>query len=347
MLQEINIYRNRFIVINCICYITVFLMIILLSACNHKSPIDVDTSQIVDNAPTSATDQNLIPSPTLTFPDWYGEFDCIPINSNHEVGLVVAVFDGRTINVQKEDGEIIRVRYLGIATIVEGQPNYNVPKEINSNMVLGKYVTLVEDNVKTDSDGTFLRYVFVGDEFINHKLVRDGYATPSGDCSCLDTFIGALEVAAESDNNWIAAQELVETPISLSPTTALTTEEEISTTPAVEIVSTGNVMITYIFNNGIKGNKEPDEYVEIRNDSEQAIQLQGWTLRDKSDHKFEFLDFIMLPGQICRIYTNEIHLDTCGFSFNISGSAVWNNKKGDCAYLIDGQGNEINQYCYP
>ena len=50
------------------------------------------------------------------------------------------------------------------------------------------------------------------------------------------------------------------------------------------------------------------------------------------------------PGQECRIYTNEFHPEWCGFSYG-SGSAIWNNT-GDCANLRDGQGTQIDQYCY-
>jgi hypothetical protein len=32
------------------------------------------------------------------------------------------------------------------------------------------------------------------------------------------------------------------------------------------------------------------------------------------------------PGQTRRVYANESHLETCGFSFG-SGKAIWNNKR--------------------
>jgi hypothetical protein len=53
----------------------------------------------------------------------------------------------------------------------------------------------------------------------------------------------------------------------------------------------------------------------------------------------------MQPGQVCRVYTNEFHPEWCGFNYG-RGSAIWNNS-GDCAYLRDGQGNPIHEYCYP
>ena len=46
----------------------------------------------------------------------------------------------------------------------------------------------------------------------------------------------------------------------------------------------------------------------------------------------------------CRVYTNEHHPESCGFSFG-SGSAIWNNK-GDYGHLYDASGAEVSTYCY-
>lgn len=107
--------------------------------------------------------------------------------------------------------------------------------------------------------------------------------------------------------------------------------------------TTGNIVITDIFYNG-SGSLEPDEYVVIRNDDTRSIQLAGWTLRDTANHVYTFPSFVMQPGQTCRIYTNEDHPEWCGFNYQ-SGSAIWNNS-GDCAYLRNAVGVEIDSYCY-
>jgi hypothetical protein len=90
--------------------------------------------------------------------------------------------------------------------------------------------------------------------------------------------------------------------------------------------------------------EEPNEYVEIRNDDTKSIQLQNWTLSDAASHVFTFPSFLMEPGKVCRIYTNEYHPDWCGFSYG-SGSAIWNNT-GDNATLRDGNGILIDDYSY-
>lgn len=115
-------------------------------------------------------------------------------------------------------------------------------------------------------------------------------------------------------------------------------------TPTPTSQPAGNVVITHIEYDGDQGPAEPDEYVQIRNDHHSAIQLQGWTLEDEANHVFTFPSFLMQPGQVCRVYTNEDHPEWCGFSYG-SGSAIWNNS-GDCATLKDSGGGVVDRVCY-
>jgi len=116
------------------------------------------------------------------------------------------------------------------------------------------------------------------------------------------------------------------------------------TPSATPVPQPAAVVIVNVFYDGAGAN-EPDEYVEIRNDGGTAAQLFNWTLSDESAHVFSFPDFNLQPGQTCRIYTNENHPEWCGFSYG-SGAAIWNNG-GDCATLRDGNGQLVDQYCYP
>lgn len=115
-------------------------------------------------------------------------------------------------------------------------------------------------------------------------------------------------------------------------------------TPTATTAAPGNVLITTIFYDG-NGSQEPDEYVEIRNDGGQAVQLQNWTLRDIANHVYTFPAYLMQPGQTCRVYTNEVHPEWCNFNYG-SGVAIWNNT-GDCAYVRDMNSSPIDEYCYP
>lgn len=95
---------------------------------------------------------------------------------------------------------------------------------------------------------------------------------------------------------------------------------------------------------GEKGEQEPDEYVEIENEGDNAIQLKDWTLSDNSGHTFLFPEYLLAPEETCRIYTNEYHPDWCGFSFE-SSQAIWGNS-GDCATLRDADGVIWGKHCY-
>lgn len=107
--------------------------------------------------------------------------------------------------------------------------------------------------------------------------------------------------------------------------------------------STPKIDINYVFSNGT-GSSEPDEYVQIVNVGEGAVQLSGWKLSDIVNHVFTFPPYVIQVNQTCRIYTNQIDQAYCSFSYG-SSSPIWNNS-GDCAYLRDANGQLIDSYCY-
>ncbi|MDP3997654.1 MAG: thermonuclease family protein [bacterium] len=95
--------------------------------------------------------------------------------------LVKRVIDGDTIEL--ETGQ--KVRYIGIDTPETVHPDKPVQcfgKEAsakNTSLVAGKRVRLEKDVSETDRYGRLLRYVYVGDTFVNDYLVRQGYANSS------------------------------------------------------------------------------------------------------------------------------------------------------------------------
>lgn len=91
---------------------------------------------------------------------------------------VVRVIDGDTIEI--EGGE--RVRYIGIDS-PESIGAENGPECFgaeawakNQELVGGKMVRLEKDTSERDKFGRLLRYVYVGDVFVNQELVRLGFA---------------------------------------------------------------------------------------------------------------------------------------------------------------------------
>lgn len=92
-----------------------------------------------------------------------------------ETGTVVRVIDGDTIDVDL-NGQTERIRYVGVNTPESDEVCYREATAANSLFVSGKTVLLVRDTSETDRFGRLLRYVYVGDLFVNQAMVEQGYA---------------------------------------------------------------------------------------------------------------------------------------------------------------------------
>eukprot|EP00984_Skeletonema_dohrnii_P015755 scaffold6868_cov146-Skeletonema_dohrnii-CCMP3373.AAC.5 len=100
---------------------------------------------------------------------------------------------------------------------------------------------------------------------------------------------------------------------------------------------------------------ESDEYVEITNDSKSPVDISGYSVVSLNHHgtpdetemaKFTFpTPTELTPRQIVRVYTNEDHPESGGYSFD-RGIQIWNNKGGK-GVLKDDTGQEISQFVYP
>ncbi len=88
---------------------------------------------------------------------------------------VVKIIDGDTIDVRQ--GEVTyRVRYVGVNTPERDEVCYADATRANTDLVMGQMVRMERDQSNTDRYGRLLRYVYVGDVFVNERLVADGYA---------------------------------------------------------------------------------------------------------------------------------------------------------------------------
>jgi micrococcal nuclease len=253
---------------------------------------------------------------------------------------VVNVIDGDTIEVSIE-GQTYKVRYIGIDTPETKHPDKPVesfgPEAAaqNEELVGGKVVELEKDVSETDKYGRLLRYVYVDGLMVNAELVRLGFAQVSTyppDVKYQDLFLRLQQEAREANRGlWRAPPESTPEPV------VLPTE---SAAP-----SAGDVQITFIFYDGIVKQVESDEYAEIANVGAAPIDIGGWLLNaGDPGQDFVFPGFVLQPGQVCRVYTNEYHPDSCGFSFG-SSRAIWNNK-GDCGYLYNANRELASTYCY-
>lgn len=92
-----------------------------------------------------------------------------------EQASVTRVIDGDTIDVRL-GGQIYRIRYIGVNTPERDETCYTEATAANTALVQGQTVTLVRDVSNTDVHGRLLRYVYVGEAFVNAELVAGGYA---------------------------------------------------------------------------------------------------------------------------------------------------------------------------
>ncbi len=128
--------------------------------------------------------------------------------------LVTRVIDGDTIVL--ENGE--RVRYIGIDTpeISQNECFALEAKKKNEELVLGKRVRLEKDVSERDKYGRLLRYVYVGEIFVNDYLVRNGYAyavTYPPDVKYSERFLQAQREARENKRGlWAYCTAQTQTP---------------------------------------------------------------------------------------------------------------------------------------
>ena len=115
---------------------------------------------------------------------------------------VIRAVDGDTIEI--EGGE--KVRYIGIDTPETVDPRKTVQcfgveaSKKNKELVEGKMVRLEKDVTDRDKYNRLLRYIYVGDTFINLELVKQGFAYSYSyppDIKYQDQFVKAQQEARE------------------------------------------------------------------------------------------------------------------------------------------------------
>lgn len=230
-----------------------------------------------------------------------------------QIAKVVEVVDGDTIRVEM-DGVIYPVRYIGIDTpesTTQVEPFGKEASQKNTELVTGQTVTMYRDTTETDQFDRILRFVFVGETFINYELVKQGYAKSfryPPDTSCADVFDQAQTEASSAGVGMWMAQATFE-----------------ASSPAQTITI-------------IAVNKR-DEYVDIQNISTQPVDLTGWRLDSEKGSQSCTLSGTLQPGETLRIWAMTGAGFSCGF-----GNNIWNNSEPDPAVLYNPQNIEIARY---
>lgn len=137
-----------------------------------------------------------------------------PNRGRVEVARVVRVIDGDTIAVEL-NGQIYRLRYIGIDAPEPDQPFGREASEANARLVSGQTVELEKDVSEVDRYGRLLRYVWIGDRMINRELVCQGYATVATyppDVKYQDIFLACEREAREAGRGFWGAQPTAVAP---------------------------------------------------------------------------------------------------------------------------------------
>lgn len=265
---------------------------------------------------------------------------------------VVKVVDGDTIDVNI-DGKTERIRIIGLNTPETVDPRKPVEcfgKEAANkagDLLAGKEVRLEGDVTQGERDkyGRLLRYVYLIDETdFSLKMIKDGYGyeyTYDLPYNNQQLYNEAEAYARENKIGlWapdVCAENEKDSELSMSA-------PDSNIVPIAPLTDSAKLTITNIFYDGVEGNQEPDEYVEIKNIGESA-NIKGYTLSDESGKIYTFKDFNLATDQSVKIFTGCGDDASNSLYWCFTNSAIWNNS-GDTATLKDSSGKEIESYNY-
>jgi|EP01083_Nonionella_stella_P021788 hypothetical protein len=109
------------------------------------------------------------------------------------------------------------------------------------------------------------------------------------------------------------------------------------------------IAITDIRYDGLVPRTEADEYVEITNNSNAPMDISGYyvyvaSTGNQGPTYYFPKGTTIKANQAVRIYTNEVHMETGGYTYG-SGKALWSNN-GGLAVFKDAKGKKIGEFKY-
>jgi micrococcal nuclease len=265
-----------------------------------------------------------------------------------QVAQVVGVIDGDTIEVEI-DGQRYRLRYIGVDSPEPRDRASSVidagvqAAQVNEELVGGKTVWLEKDISETDQYDRLLRYVYVGELFVNAEMVRRGYAEakryePDVRYQALFEQL-QVEARAAKRGFWGA------TPTPL-PTPPL--DQAALPPPDTAATGQGHVRVAaHCCQFDAPGNDHDnlgEEYVCLENAGTAAVDLSGWCVKDEKDHTYCFPAFTLEPGALVRVHTGAGADSASDLYWNHDG-AVWNNG-GDTVYVYNAGGALVCEFGY-
>jgi len=239
-----------------------------------------------------------------------------------EEGFVVKVVDGDTLELNTTE----KVRLLGINAPERGEPFYQEAKNMLAELVLNKKVYLEKDREERDRYGRLLRYVYLGDEMVNLKMVEEGYATvyfPEGDGRYRKILENGEEEARDMKKGlW-----------------SLLSEDRCADCIVVEE-----------FHWDAEGNdcENPNgEWVTLGNICPFDCELTRWSVKDSGTNIYRFSNLRLGPNESLKLLSGPGEDTSSQLHWNRRGACpvVWNNN-GDILYLRDREGKLVLRESY-
>ncbi len=228
--------------------------------------------------------------------------------------IVKEVVDGDTIVLSDSR----KVRLIGINTPEQGMYFFKEASEVLEVMVLGEEIILEKDISEVDKYGRLLRYVYVGDLFVNLEMVEKGFAnayTYPPDVRYAEKFINAEREARSNDLGLWHKSEVNIVEIDLN------------------YDADGND------NQNLNG-----EYAMIKNTGVDSVNIYGWTVKDSATNIYKFGSYVLQPDSAIYLFTGNGENGEGRFYWGNS-KPVWNNDN-DTLYLRDREGLLIEIYNY-
>jgi endonuclease YncB( thermonuclease family) len=138
----------------------------LASVDQERSPTATTTTLAVEAATTSQATTTTTATPSTT---------TVAVLAP-EIATVASITDGDTIRVIRTDGSNVPVRFIGIDAPEPYKPCSAEATAYLTQRLEGQDVYLVPDVSDRDMYDRLLRYVYVGEDFINQEMVENGFA---------------------------------------------------------------------------------------------------------------------------------------------------------------------------
>jgi hypothetical protein len=236
------------------------------------------------------------------------------------------VVDGDTIEVSM-NGANYRVRYIGMDTPEIGSACAAEATRANADLVSGRTIRMVKDVSETDRYDRLLRYVYVGDTFVNGALVAGGWAIAKDypPDTAMSAVLHSLEVQGSGRGCALVA--------AIAPTEPARAPEPVPI--VVPPPAAGGAVV-------IIGVDKRAEFVDIKNNGAD-VNLAGWILRSEKGSQDCGLNGVIAAGQVLRIWAMSEDAGQGGFNCGF-GSNIWNNSEPDAALLIDPSGAVVSRW---